>query len=81
MIPLISEPITVPATVRHAANIVKNITKKLNPDQDTIITAAQPVHVLKKQLQWMYPDEFNNIICMLGLLHIEQNFLKLLETG
>ena len=62
LLSLISEPITAPATVHHAANIAKNITGKLNPDQNLIITADQPVCALGKQLQWMYPAEINNVI-------------------
>ena len=54
LLSLISECVTAPATVHHAANIVKNITEKLNPDQGLTITVDKPVYALGKQLQWMY---------------------------
>ena len=51
LLPLIPEPVTAPATVRHAANIVHKITQKVNPDQISVITGDQPVYEIGKQLQ------------------------------
>ena len=73
---LIIEPVPAPATVHHAANMVKAITANVNPGQPVVITADQPVYALRKQLQWIFPDEFRNFLWMLGPLYIEQNFIK-----
>ena len=72
LLPPITEPVTAPATVRHAANMVKAITENVNPGQPVVITADQPVYALREQLQWIFPDEFRDFVCMLGPLHIEQ---------
>ena len=74
--PIISEPVTAPATVPHAAYIVKKITNKVNPGQMTVINCDQAVYCIGKQLQWMFPDEFNDVFWFMGPLHIEQTFLK-----
>ena len=42
LLPLISKPVTAPATVRHVTNIVKDIAEKVNPGQVTVITGDQP---------------------------------------
>ena len=74
--PLITEPVTAPATVHHSANMVKAIIENVNPGQPVVITADQPVYALRKQLQMIFPDEFREFVWMLGPLHIEQNFIK-----
>ena len=76
LLPLIPEPVTAPATVRHAVNIVHQITQKVNPGQISVITEDQPVYAIGKQLQWMFPTEFKDIVWILGPLHIEQVFIK-----
>ena len=78
LLPVISEPVTAPATVRHAANIVKEITRKMNPTQTTVIHCDQAVYCIGKQLQWMFLDEFSDVFWFMGPLHIEQTFLKAL---
>ena len=76
LLPLIPEPVTAPATVRHATKIVMGIVEEINPGQQPVITGDQPVYALGKQLQWMFPEEFENVVWLLGPLHIEQNFIK-----
>ena len=78
LLPLIQEPVTCPATVRHAVHIIRKITGKVNPGQMSVVTGDQPVYALGKQLQWKFPEEFGDTIWMLGPLHIEQMFLKLI---
>ena len=55
--------------------IVKRITEKLSPGQSSVITGDQPVYTLRKQMQWMYPDKFKNVIWMMGPLHKEMAFM------
>ena len=76
LLPLISEPVTCPATVRHAMIQVKAITEKLNPGQPAVITGNQAVYALGKQIQWVYPDKFNDVVWLVGPLHIEKNFME-----
>ena len=45
-----------------------------------IVTADQPVYVLGKQVQWLYPHEFGNIIWMMVPLRIEMMFLNIIDT-
>ena len=76
LMPLITEPVKAPATVHHAANMVKSITENVNSAQPVVITLYQTVYDLGKQLQWIFPDEFRNIVWMLEPLQIEQKFIK-----
>ena len=68
---LTTEPVTDPA-----ANITKAITEKFSPGQEVVLTADNPVHTIRKQLQWMFPDECSDSVWMLEILHIEQNLRK-----
>ena len=72
LLPILPESINTPATVRHCARIIVKLTEKLNPSQVPIITADQPVYVLGKQVQGLYPNEFGNIIWMV--------FLNIIDT-
>ena len=78
LLPLISEPVTAPATVRHATHIAKDIIRHTNPGQVSVITGDQPVYAIGKQLQWKFPNEFGDVLWMLGPLHIEQVYLKVI---
>ena len=62
LLPFFIEPVTAPATVCHAANMVKAITENVNPGQLVVITADQPVSALGKQLQWVFPDELRDVV-------------------
>ena len=48
--PLLQESINSPAIVRHCMSVIQGVTKKLNPEQSTVITADQPVYTLGKQI-------------------------------
>ena len=76
LLPIIPVPVQSPATVRHCTNQVKRITERLNPGQPAVITADQPVYAVGKQVQWMFPTEFKDVIWLLGPLHIEKTFLE-----
>ena len=76
LLPIIPETVTSPATIRHAIRQIQKITEKLNPGQPAVITGDQHVYALGKQIQWMFPNEFKDVIWLLGPLHIEQNFLE-----
>ena len=52
---LIPEPVTAPAIVKHAVNVVHKITQKVNPGQISVITGDQPIYAIGKHLQWKFP--------------------------
>ena len=78
LLPLLPDAVHTPAMVRHCTQLFKEITEKLNPGQQPVITADQPVYALGKQVQWMFPAEFIDIVWMMGPLHIEMAFLNVL---
>ena len=75
--PLIPEPVTALATVRHAVKFVH----KINPGQISVITGDSPVYVIEKQLQWIFPTEFKDIVWMLGPFTLIKYSLRGLVTG
>ena len=62
MLPLLNEAINSPSVVYHCLNVISKLTAKLNPSQVPVTTADQPVFALAKQVQWNYPEKFQN--CM-----------------
>ena len=78
LLPLIDEEIATPATIRYCMRIVKGITEKLSAGQSSVITGDQPVYTLGKQMQWMYPSEFENVMWTMGPLHIEMAFMAVI---
>ena len=59
--------------------MIMELTEKLNPSQATIITADQPVYTLGKQVQWMFPEMYQNLIWMMGPLHIEMAYMSAID--
>ena len=56
--------------------INKQLTQHLNQSQkQIIITGDQPVCTLGKKVQWMFSDQFRDVLWMMGPLHIEMTFL------
>ena len=78
LLPLIDEEIATPATIHHCMRIVKGITEKLSAGQSSVITGDQPVYTLGKQMQWMYPSEFENVMWVMGPLQIEMAFMAVI---
>lgn len=55
--------------------VVKQLTLHLKPSQKhIIITGDQPVYALGKQVQWMYPEQFPDVLWMMAPLLIEIAF-------
>ncbi|CAG9768418.1 unnamed protein product [Ceutorhynchus assimilis] len=80
ILPLFHEKATDPSMIKHAMNIVKNITQRLNRDQITVMCVDQQLYCICKHIQWQYPSEFGEelFVVMLGPLHIEKSFLAIL---
>ena len=56
--------------------LVAKLTNHLNPDQTSVMTADKPVFTIAKQLQWQYPERFDQMFIMLGPLHIKMAFMS-----
>ena len=56
--------------------IIKQLAQHLDQSQNQIIiTGDQPAYALGKKVQWMFPDQFRDVLWMMGPLHIEMAFL------
>ena len=52
-------------------DLIQQLTEKQNPGKNPVITADQPVNALGKQIQWIHPEKFKDIIWFMGRLHLE----------
>lgn len=59
---LLNESINSSAMVAHYFKKISKVVKELNPQEPPVITADQPVYAIAKQLQWLLPDEYKNIV-------------------
>ena len=76
LLPILLESVNSPSVARHCMEIIKQLTQHLNQSQkQIIITGDQPVYALGKKVQWMFPDQFRDVLWMMGPLHIEMAFL------
>ena len=48
--------------VAHYFKKISKVVKELNPQEPPVITTDQPVYAIAKQLQWLLPDEYKNIV-------------------
>jgi hypothetical protein len=80
MLPLFEENVNSPAMLNHGIGQIVKTTDHVNPGQTPVITMDQPVYASSKLLQWTYPDTHgeNKMVLVLGGLHIEVSFMKLI---
>lgn len=80
LLPLFYEKATDPAMVKHSMNLTKILTAYLNPGQTAVLCADQQLYAIIKAIQWNWPQEYgeSHIVSMLGPLHIEKAFLRVL---
>ncbi|XP_065670919.1 uncharacterized protein LOC136089121 [Hydra vulgaris] len=73
LLPLLTDHIQSPATVRHLMDVIIKITSAVNNKQGAVITGDQPVYAVAKYIQWKFPDVYgeDKIVIMMGGLHIE----------
>jgi len=74
MLPILQAPADDINTLSTVINCCMAISQKLG-QQHTVITADQPLYSRGKELVWFNP-QYNNVILLLGGLHISFNFLK-----
>ncbi|KAE8741792.1 hypothetical protein FOCC_FOCC012681 [Frankliniella occidentalis] len=82
LLPLFEEVAETPSMVKHGFDIVTKITNMVNPGQTPTICMDQPLFALGKILQCNWPQTYgeSKIVLLMGGLHIEQAFLRLLGT-
>ena len=76
LLPLLNESINSPAMVSHCFKVISKIVQELNPLQPTVITVDQPVYAIAKQVQWSKPEDYKDVVVMMGPLHIKMTFLN-----
>ena len=69
-----------PAMVKHGMDIIKQVTKHINPVQIPVLTVDQPLYAIAKKIQWTWPNTYGEkwFVVFMGGLHIEMNILSLL---
>ena len=66
------------ATLKHVVDKVRDALHFLNPTQNPVITADQPLFALAKQIQWSWPNEYGDFVIISGGLHTEMAILKMI---
>ena len=66
------------STIKHTLEKIKEAIFFLNPTQSPVVTLDQPLFALAKQIQWTWPNEFENFVFILGGLYIEITLLKVI---
>lgn len=76
LLPLFHETVHTPSMMNHSLKIAIKTTSFLNPGQPTVIACDEPLFAIVKELQWAYPELYENLVPMLGGLHIEMTILR-----
>ena len=80
LLPMFRESAHTLAMVKHGMDLIKQATDLVNPGQVPVMTVNQPLYALAKKIQWTWPDIYGGqkFVVMMGGLHIEVSFLKVL---
>lgn len=54
------------AMIRHSMDVIRNAINHLHPEQTPVIAFDQPLFALAKQIQWKWPDRYDDIVILLG---------------
>lgn len=76
LLPLFHECAHTASMINHALKVAVRTTNFLNPCQPTVIACDEPLFAIVKELQWAYPEQFENLFPMMGGLHIEMVMLR-----
>ena len=52
LLPLFRDPEHTPAIIKHAMDIIRNVTRATNPGQTPVRTVDQPLYAIAKTIQW-----------------------------
>ena len=80
MLPILRDDSKSPATIKHLLNVLIQSIHQLNPNQTAVIGFDQPLYTLAKKIPWFQPAIYGqqNLVLMLGALHIEMVLLSCL---
>ena len=78
LILLLNKSINSPAMVAHCFKVISKVVKELNLSQPPAVTADQPIYAVAKQVRWLLPDRYKDVVVMMGPLHIEMAFLNVI---
>ena len=80
LLPLFQEKAATISMIKHGIDVLRSITEYLNPGQVPVIACDQPLFALTKYVQWAWPNNYgeDRLIPMLGGLHTEMNFWKVI---
>ena len=80
MLPILRDDSKSPATIKHLLNVLIQSIHQLNPNQTAVIGFDQPLYAFAKKIQWFQPAIYGqqNLVLMLGALHIEMVLLSCL---
>lgn len=80
LLPLFSDQAKSVAMIKHGMNMVRRAMEYLNLGHTRIIAADQPQFAVAKQVQWQSPNLHgeSSFVIMMGGLHIEMAYLKVL---
>ncbi|KAE8739201.1 hypothetical protein FOCC_FOCC015307 [Frankliniella occidentalis] len=82
LLPLFHDKSASVPMIRHGINLVMKLTEYLNPGQQAVICFDLQLYIIAKKIQWQWPDLYseNKLVVLLGPLHIEQAFLRMLGS-
>lgn len=71
LLPLFPDESKSVAMIRHSMAVVRKAVEVLNPGQTPVIACDQPLFMIAKQIQWMWPEQYGegSFVVMLGDLH------------
>lgn len=76
LLPLFQESAYTAPMIFHAMKICKQVTDHLNKGQTPVCACDEPLFAIFKEMQWTYPEQFSNMVPMMGSLHIEMVILR-----
>ena len=82
ILPLLRDEAHSVTTIKHVINKIRKIVAFLDPSQEPVIAADQPIYAVAKQVQWHWPEinSEDKFVIMPGVLHIEVATRKSIET-
>ena len=78
LLPLFPDDSKSAAMIKHGMSTIKKTTEVVNPGQVPVMAADQPLYAIAKQVQWQFPESHGEFVIMLGSLHVEMAFQKVL---
>ena len=80
LLPMFKDNAHSPSMIRHAMDLLKNATTRLNPGQPAVLVLDRPLYAIAKKIQWSYPNLYGEhlLTVLMGGLHIEMAFLSVL---